>query len=38
MLRDGLAAVADTPPQLLDIAQITAMNIRDATVKGTALK
>jgi Fe-S oxidoreductase len=38
MLRDGLAAVADTPPQLLDIAQITAMNIRDAAVKGTALK
>ncbi|HEX4810175.1 MAG TPA: (Fe-S)-binding protein [Bryobacteraceae bacterium] len=33
MLRDGLAAVSETPPQLLDIAQITAMNIRDAVLE-----
>jgi hypothetical protein len=38
MLRDGLAAVAEAPPQLLDIAQITAMNINDKRVQDTALK
>jgi Fe-S oxidoreductase len=29
MLRDGLAAVASAPPQLLDIAQIAAANLSD---------
>ncbi|MGC2662166.1 MAG: (Fe-S)-binding protein [Bryobacteraceae bacterium] len=33
MLRDGLAALSETPPQLLDIAQITALNIRGASVE-----
>jgi Fe-S oxidoreductase len=27
MFRDGLAAVSDRPPQLLDIAQIAARNL-----------
>jgi Fe-S oxidoreductase len=38
MLRDGLAAVSEAPPQLLDIAQIIAMNINDKRVQDTALK
>ena len=31
MFRDALAAISDAPPQLLDIAQITAQSIANAT-------
>jgi hypothetical protein len=31
MFRDALAAVSEAPPQLLDIAQITAQSIANAT-------
>jgi hypothetical protein len=31
MFRDALAAVSDAPPQLLDIAQIAAQSIANAT-------
>ena len=31
MFRDALAATSDAPPQLLDIAQITAQSIANAT-------
>ena len=34
MLRDGLAAVSQKPPQLLDIAQITAAQIAGHTSAG----
>jgi hypothetical protein len=36
MLRDGLAAITDTPPELLDVAQIAAAAIAKTSPQKTA--
>jgi hypothetical protein len=36
MFRDALAATSDAPPQLLDIAQITAQSIANATASSSS--
>jgi hypothetical protein len=36
MFRDALAATSDTPPQLLDIAQITAQTIAAQSIANAA--
>ena len=36
MLRDGLAAITDAPPELLDVAQIVAAAIAKSTPQKTA--
>jgi Fe-S oxidoreductase len=36
MLRDGLAAATDTPPELLDVAQIVAAAIAKTSPQKTA--